>query len=156
VSDRNGGSGVDPGGSTPGPGTGSAATAASGARRPLGVVVASALEGVRTLVGKHLELARAEVSEAASVRATGAGMMAAAAVMCIFALVFVAASASAALDLVLPRWAANLVVAVAFLIVAAVLVLVGRRMIRKAPAPATRTEQMLKEDARWVRQQIAR
>jgi hypothetical protein len=156
MSDRTGKGGIDPGSSTPGLGTSSAATAMAGGRRPLGVVVASAVEGVRTLVGKHLELARAEASEAASVRATGAGMMAAAAVLCVFALVFVAASASAALDLVLPRWAANLVVAVAFLIVAAVLILVGRRMIHKAPAPATRTREMLKEDARWVRQQIAR
>jgi Putative Actinobacterial Holin-X, holin superfamily III len=125
-------------------------------RRPLGVVVASALDGVRTLIGKHLELARAEVGEAASVRATGAGMIAAAAVLCVFAVVFVAAAASAALDLVLPRWAANLVVAVALVAVAGVLVLIGRRTIRKAPAPVTRTQEMLKEDAQWVRRQTAR
>ncbi|HEY3264892.1 MAG TPA: phage holin family protein [Actinomycetota bacterium] len=124
-------------------------------RRPLGVVLASALDGVRALVGKHLELARAEASEAASVRATGAGMMAAAAVLCVFAVVFIAAAASAALDLVLPRWAANLIVAVVLLVVASLLVLIGRRMIRNAPAPAARTREMLKEDARWVRQQIA-
>jgi hypothetical protein len=125
-------------------------------RRPLGVVIASALDGARTLVGKHVELARAEASEAASVRATGAGLMAAAAVLCVFAVVFVAAAASAALDLVLPRWAANLIVAVALLILASILVLVGRRTIRKAPAPAARTQEILKEDARWVRRQIAR
>jgi uncharacterized membrane protein YqjE len=125
-------------------------------RRPLGVVLASALDGVRALVGKHLELARAEASEAASVRATGAGMMAAAAVLCVFAVVFIAAAASAALDLVLPRWAANLIVAVVLLVVASLLVLIGRRMIRNAPAPVTRTQEMLKEDAQWVRRQIAR
>jgi uncharacterized membrane protein YqjE len=156
VSDRTGGSGVDPGDSTAGPGTDSATAVASGGRRPLGVVIASALDGARTLVRKHLELARAEVSEAASVRATGVGMMGAAAVLCVFAVVFVAASASAALDLVLPRWAAHLVVAAALVAIAGVLVLVGRRMIRNAPAPAARTQEMLKEDVRWVRRQLAR
>jgi hypothetical protein len=120
VSDRTGGNGVG--------------------RRPLGVVVASALDGARTLVGKHLELARAEAGKAASVRATGAGLMAAAAVLCV----------------VLPRWAANLLVAVALLAVAGSLVLIGRRMIRKAPAPTARTEEMLKEDARWLKRQIER
>jgi hypothetical protein len=136
VSDRTGGNGVG--------------------RRPLGVVVASALDGARTLVGKHLELARAEAGKAASVRATGAGLMAAAAVLCVFAVVFLGTAASAALDLVLPRWAANLLVAVALLAVAGSLVLIGRRMIRKAPAPTARTEEMLKEDARWLKRQIER
>jgi uncharacterized membrane protein len=46
-------------------------------------------------------------------------------------------------------------VAVVLLVVASLLVLIGRRMIRNAPAPAARTREMLKEDARWVRQQIA-
>jgi Putative Actinobacterial Holin-X, holin superfamily III len=131
-------------------------SAPPGAGRPLGAVIASAIGGARALVRGHVELARIEVGEAASVRAVGVGMMAAAAALCLLALGYIAASASAALDLVLPRWAAHLVLAAALVLVAGILVLVGRRTIRNAPAPGARTQEMLREDAQWVKRQIAR
>jgi Putative Actinobacterial Holin-X, holin superfamily III len=124
-------------------------------KRPLGAVIASTVDGARTLVRKHVELARIEVAEAASVRAKGAGMMAVAAVFGLFALGFAAASASAALDLVLPAWAAHLIVSAVFVAIAGALVLAGRRTIRTAPSPE-RTQETLKEDARWAKQQLAR
>jgi len=127
-----------------------------GTKRPLGVVAAAAIDGARTLLRKHVELARLEVTEAASVRAAGAGMMAAAGVAAMYALGFVAAAGAAALALVLPTWAAILIVAILLLALAGVLVLVGRRTIRTAPIPAERTRETLKEDARWARQRIAR
>jgi hypothetical protein len=52
-------------------------------------------------------------------------------------------------------WAAILIVAVMLLAVAGVLVLIGRRSIRTAPG-VERTKELLKEDARWARKQIAR
>jgi hypothetical protein len=131
-------------------------TAGGDTRRPLGVVAASAVAGIRTLVRKHLELAKIEATEAASVRAAGAGMIAAAGVVAMYAIGFIAAAGAAALALVLPTWAAILLVAVLLLAIAGGLVLGGRRAIRTAPAPASRTQETLKEDARWARQQIAR
>lgn len=120
------------------------------------MVIASAMDGVRTLALRHVELARIEMTEAVAERAKGAGMMAAAAVFGLFALVFVAASASAALDLVLPRWIAHLIVAAAFGLVAAVLVAIGRRAIRTAPTAPELSQAVLKEDTRWAKQQLAR
>ena len=125
-------------------------------RRPLGAVIASAVDGVRTLVTKQVELARIEMTEAVAVRAKGAGMMAAAAVLSLFAVVFVAAAGSAALDLVLPTWAAHLIVAAVFVAIAGALVLAGRHAMRTAPTAPERTQETLKEDARWAKQQIAR
>ncbi len=127
----------------------------SGGRRPIGAVVSSIVEGVQTLIRKQVELAKIEAGEAVAVRAKGAGMMAAAAVLGLFALGFAAASGSAALDNVLPAWAARLIVAAVFGVTAAALVLAGRRAIRTAPTPE-RTQETLKEDARWARQQLAR
>jgi hypothetical protein len=75
--------------------------------------------------------------------------------MGVFALIFVLASGSAALDLVLPRWAANLIVASVLGLIAWVLVLVGRRAIKSAPKPE-QTQETLKEDARWAKRQLAR
>ena len=125
-------------------------------RRPLGTVVASAVEGVRALARAHVDLAKLEVSEAASARAQGAGMFGAAAVMAMYAFGFVAAAAAAALALVLPVWAAILIVAAVLLLVAGALVLIARRALRTAPAPAERTREALKEDARWARRQLTR
>jgi uncharacterized membrane protein len=124
--------------------------------RPLGVIVASVVGGFRTLARKHVELARIEAAEAASVRGQGVGMFGAAAVVAMYAVGFVAAAGAAALALVLPVWAAILIVAVLMLAVAWVLVMVGRRTLRNAPPPGERTREMLKEDARWAKQQIAR
>ena len=125
-------------------------------RRPLGTVVASAVEGFRTLARQHLELAKLEVAEAASVRGVGLGMMAAAAVVVMYAIGFVAAAGAAALALVWPVWAAILMVAVLMIVVARVLVVVGRRAMRTAPPVGARTRETLKEDARWAKRQIGR
>jgi hypothetical protein len=125
-------------------------------KRPLGAVITSAMDGTRTLVRKQVELARIELTEAVSVRAKGAGMMAGAAVMALFALGFAAAAGSVALALVLPAWAANLIVAAVFVAIAGALVLIGRNAIRNAPTTPEQSQQTLKEDARWARQQLAR
>ena len=125
-------------------------------RRPLGTVVASAVNGLRTLAREHVELAKIEVSEAASVRGRGAGMFAAAGVVGMYAIGFAAATAAAGLAVVLPVWAAILLVTVLLLIVAGVLALVGRRTLRTAPQPGERIRETMKEDARWAQQQISR
>ncbi len=125
-------------------------------KRPLGAVITSAIDGTRTLVRKQVELVKIEMTEAVAVRAKGAGMMAGAAVMGLFALGFAAAAGAAALDLVLPTWAAILIVAGVFVAIAGVLALVGRKAIKEAPTKPEQTQETLKEDARWARQQLAR
>jgi uncharacterized membrane protein len=125
-------------------------------RRPFGELVASVVGGFGILARKHVELAKTEAAEAVSVRGKGAGMMAGAAVVAMYAVGFLAAAGAAALALVLPVWAAILIVAVVMLVVVWALVTLGRRTIRSAPAPAARTQETLKEDIRWAKQQIKR
>ena len=142
---------VNGGGATstaPGPST-------NGARRPIGVVVSSIVDGVQQLFRKQVELAKIEAGEAVAVRAKGAGLMGGAAVGGLFTVGFLAAAGAAALDLVLPIWAALLIVAGIFVVITAVLLAVGRRAIRTAPTPE-RTQETLKEDARWAKRQLAR
>jgi hypothetical protein len=119
-------------------------------------VITSAIDGTRTLVKKQVELVKIEMTEAVSVRAKGAGMMAGAAVMALYALGFVAAAGAVALALVLPAWAANLIVAAVFVAIAGALALIGRNAIKNAPTAPEQTQETLKEDARWARQQIAK
>ena len=102
------------------------------AKRPLGAVVTSAIDNTRTLVKKQVELVKIEMTEAVSVRAKGAGMLAGAGVMALYALGFLAAAGSVALALI------------------------GRNAIKNAPTTPEQTQETLKEDARWARQQIAK
>ena len=125
-------------------------------KRPLGEVLASVADGFRTLLRKHAELAKVEIAEAASARAVGAGMFAGAAVVGMYVLGFIAAAAAAGLAVILPVWAAILIVGVLLIAAAGVLVLAGRRAMRSAPAAGERTRETLKEDARWAKQQIRR
>ena len=125
-------------------------------KRPLGAVITSAIDGTRTLVKKQVELAKIEMTDAVSVRAKGAGMMAGAGVMALYALGFVAAAGSVALALVLPTWAANLIVAAVFVAIGGALFLIGRKALKTAPNTPEQTQETLKEDARWARQQIAK
>jgi hypothetical protein len=128
----------------------------TGGQRPIGTLVASAVAGLRTLGRQHVELARIEAAEAVSVRGKGAGMITAAGVVGMYAIGFAAATVAAGLAVVLPVWAAILIVTVLLLIAAWVLVLAGRRTLRTAPPAGARTRETFKEDARWARQQIAR
>ena len=125
-------------------------------RRPIGQILASVVGGFGILARKHVELAKIEAAEAVSVRGKGAGMMAGAAVVAMYAIGFLFAAGAAALALVLPVWAAILIVAALMFLVAWVLVMLGRRTIKSAPAPAERTQEALKEDMRWAKQQIKR
>jgi uncharacterized membrane protein len=73
-----------------------------------------------------------------------------------YAVGFLAAAGAAALALVLPVWAAILIVAALMFVVAWALVMLGRRTIRSAAAPGERTQETLKESMRWAKQQIER
>ena len=125
-------------------------------RRPIGQILTSVVGGFGILARKHVELAKIEAAEAVSVRGKGAGMMAGAAVVAMYAIGFLFAAGAAALALVVPVWAAILIVAALMFLVAWVLVMLGRRTIKSAPAPAERTQEALKEDMRWAKQQIER
>ena len=114
------------------------------------------------LINEVLDISRIESGrlglspEAVSVRGKGAGMITAAGVVGMYAIGFAAATVAAGLAVVLPLWAAILIVTVLLLIGAWVLVLAGRRTLRTAPPAGVRTRETLKEDARWARQQMAR
>lgn len=125
-------------------------------RRPLGEVIRSVLEGLSSMFRKEVELAKIEMTEAVSSRAKGIGMMAAAGLAALFALVFLASAGSAALDLVLPTWAARLIVAGVFMLIGAGVFLAGRRAMSATSVTPKRTQETLKEDMKWAKQQIRR
>ena len=107
-----------------------------------------------TLVRKELELARLEIKEAAMARAMGAAAFGAAAFMGVLALIFLSVTAAVGLDILLPKWLAWLIVGGAYLLLAGVAALVGRRKMKRPSMKPEETVRTVKEDVEWAKAQL--
>jgi uncharacterized membrane protein YqjE len=119
------------------------AAAAQADRRPtLSDLVRTAAADGATIVRSQIELAKAEMRETAQRTGKGAGLLGGAALLALTAWFLL--SVGAAFGLVaagLPVWAALLIVAVVYLLIAAVLGLLGRRELNRAkPLERTKAE----------------
>jgi membrane protein len=111
---------------------------------------------VGTLIRKEVELARQEITEGITARMKGAAAFAGSAVMGLFLLGFLAAAGAAALSLVMPSWAALLIVAGVFLLLALVAALFGRARMRSPSIAPERARENIKEDVEWAKAQLRR
>jgi uncharacterized membrane protein YqjE len=117
----------------------------------VGELVRRASENVSTLVRAEIELAKAELSTTVKRAGIGGGMIAAAVAILIFSVPFLfVVIAEGLVALGLPRWLSYLIVWVLFLLVAAVLALLGRSQLRKIKPPE-RTIKTAKDTAAWAR-----
>ena len=111
---------------------------------------------ISTLVSKQIELAKLEIGEMVGTRAKAIGVFGAAAVLGLFVIGFLGMAGAEALDLVLPRWAAMLITAGVFAILAAVAIVAARGWLRSSASKPELTQESLKEDVRWAKQQLKR
>ena len=125
------------------------------ARRRLPLLLRAIRDDMSLLGRQQLELSRQEFKEIASEKAAGAGLLTAAAILGLFMLGFAAFAGAEGLAIVLPRWAAFLIVAGVFLLLGAIAVLVGREALKRPAAPE-RTKQMVKEDVEWAKRRLKR
>ena len=117
----------------------------------VGELVRRASENVSTLVRGEIELAKAELSTTVKRAGVGGGMLAAAGVILLFSVPFLFVVIAEVLVAVgLPRWLSYLIVWVVFLLIAAVLALLGRRQLKKMSKPE-RTLKTAKDTASWAR-----
>jgi hypothetical protein len=93
------------------------------------------VERIRSITRLEVELALLEVKQKFSRIGAGIGMGAGAAVLALYALGFFFAGGAVALALVLPLWAALLIVGAILLLTALVLVLLARSSIRAGTPP---------------------
>jgi len=98
-------------------------------------LVKLAAEQISRLVRDELQLARAEMSVKARQFGTGAGLFGVSGVVALYGVGVLIATAVLVLALVLPAWAAALIVAVVLFALAGVLALVGRGQFRQASPP---------------------
>jgi YihY family inner membrane protein len=137
------------------PNGGTARREAPGARST-GDLVRSIGTDTVSLVRKEIELAKQEVREGMAARAKGGAAFAAAGVMGLYIVGFLGAAAAAALALVLPLWAALLIVAGVFILVALVAAMVGRTLMKGTSITPERAKENMKEDVKWARAQLKR
>lgn len=102
----------------------------------IGSLVAEASESFSTLLHGEIELAKLEVKSSFKHAGTGVIAFATAAVLLVFALTFgLIALAEGLVALHIWRWAAFLIVFGALVLVAALLILVGIRKVKRVKAP---------------------
>ena len=107
-------------------------------------------------VARLMKLEAALASQKLKGSAQAAGMGAAVAVggliFALFGLLLLLVAGALGLALVLPLWAAFLVVGGGAVILAGVLVMIALRAVRRASDQASGATDQLKEDLRWVRE----
>ena len=117
----------------------------------VGELVRRASENVSTLVRAEIELAKTELSGTVKRAGIGGGMLAAAGVILLLSVPFLfVVIAEVLVAIGLPRWLSYLIVWVVFLLIAAVLALIGRRQLKKMGKPE-RTLKTAKDTASWAR-----
>jgi hypothetical protein len=127
----------------------------SARRRRLPELIRDIGSNLSLLARQQAELAKRELGAIASEKAKGAALLAAAGILGLFVIGFLGLAGAAALDLVLPRWAALLIVAGVFLLLAAIAGLVGKGALAAATTPEL-TKRTVREDVEWARAQIRR
>jgi hypothetical protein len=107
------------------------------------------------LVKDEIWLAKQEMTQKAKQAGVGVGLLAAAAVVIFYAVGVFILVVIAALETALPAWAAALITGVAMVLLAVVLVLLGRRHLRKArpPLPVEAVDN-LRQDVETVKQGV--
>jgi membrane protein len=111
---------------------------------------------VGSLVKKEVELARQEITEGVTARLKGAAAFAGAAVLGLVVVGFLGAAGATALALVIPLWAALLVVAGVFILLAAAAAVFGRARMRRPSLAPEQAKRTIKEDVEWARAQLRR
>lgn len=108
----------------------------SGTEPTIGQLVANVTEEAQGLVRSEIALAKAEISSGAKIMGKGAGLLAAAGVVALYAVGFLLSTLVRVLAIWLPLWGAYAIVTALLLLVVGVLAMVGVKALKSAkPAP---------------------
>lgn len=129
---------------------------ASADTRPTADVLRSLAENSQALVKKELELAKLEVTEILTARAIALGAAIVGAIVSLFVLGFAGVTGAKALELVLPAWAAWLIVTGVYALVTVTALLVALRKATRPPNVPERTKADLEQTVAWLKGQVQR
>ena len=126
-------------------------SSADGKDPSLGELVATATRDLSALLRQEVALAKAEITADVTAVAKGAGMFAGAAFVGLLALVFLSVAAAYGIEgLGLPLGVGFVIVAGGYLLIGAILGLVGKKSLGRI-SPPTRTIETVKDDIAWAR-----
>ena len=103
------------------------------------------------LVRDEMRLAQKEFQQSVKHAGIGAGLISAAGLLAVIGLMTLVAAAVAALALVLPVWAAAVIVAVVLFIAAGIAALFSRKQAEEITPPVTESAESVKEDIKEVK-----
>jgi uncharacterized membrane protein YqjE len=118
----------------------------------LGELFSEMTQNLGTLLRQEVELAKTEAKEEASAAGKAAAMLVVGAVAAVLALAFLSAGLAWLLDDVMGSALAFALVGAAWVVIAAVLVAVGRRRLSQI-GTLPETKQSIKEDVEWAKAQ---
>jgi uncharacterized membrane protein YqjE len=98
-------------------------------------LVQRASEQISRLVRDELALAKAELTEKGKHAGVGVGLFGAAGALALYGLGVLVITGVLLLDLVLPAWAAALIVTGVLFVAAAIMALIGRKQVKQAVPP---------------------
>jgi hypothetical protein len=120
--------------------------------RPIGEVATELTRDVSLLVRQEVELAKAEMAEKGRIAAPGIGMLGGAGIAALAAAGALTAFAILVLSIVLPEWAAALIVGAVLAATAYILARRGKERVAEAGKPIPeQTIETVKEDVEWAK-----
>ena len=117
-----------------------------------GQLISQLSEQTSTLVRSELQLAKVELKNSAKHAGLGVGLFSVAGVLAWFGLGALIATAIIALDLVLPLWAAALIVTLVLFLAAGIAALVGKKQVQQVTPTPERTVENVKLDVQEVKE----
>ncbi len=122
----------------------------------LGELITSLSDDFTKLIRNEIRLARVETMETVSTASRGAAMLGAGALVAYAGLILVLIALSILLGQALDNyWLSTLIVGAVVLIIGAVLLFSGKSAIQKVNIAPEKTIESLKDDARWVKEQVS-
>lgn len=122
--------------------------------RPIGVLFAGLADDLRQLLRLEIELFKLELAEKARRLGRGGAALAVGGIVAFSAWLALLAAAILGLSTVLRPWLAALIIGVAVLLVAAILLFLGKRWLDAQKLVPRRTLNSLREDAVWIKERV--
>jgi len=116
-------------------------------------IVKDIVSNIQDIIRSEIRLAKAEMTQKVSDASRAGAMLAAGAVLALYAFGFFLAIIYDALAIALPWWLSALIVSFGLFIIAGILLSVGRKRLKRINPTPERTVQSVKEDVQWVRNQ---
>ena len=125
---------------------------AAAGNRGLSDVLQDIVRNVQEIVRSEVRLAKTEFREEAAKAKDSGILLAVGAVTGIFAILFLLLTMVYALALVMPNWAAALIVGAALAIVTSILLTVGLKRFKRIHPTPEHTVESIKENVAWAKQ----